>query len=1501
MAQLFRVLVCALSMTFGAVIVGCGGGETHAPGTDAAIDTTLDSSLDMADLGSVDGAMPFDGSMMMDDGGPVTCVGDGDCIADACMVAHCVDSVCFTAPRDCADTDPCTIDTCDPGMDACHYAAVDEGTSCGTGGELCCGGACLDTTASVTNCGGCGIACGANADCVSSSCTCLAGFDDCDGAPGCEASVLSDSAHCGTCTTVCSAPTPSCIGGSCGSCTVDTDCADDGLDCTAAPVCSSGTCVQPLIEGNCLIAGGCYVADMADPSNVCLICDPPQNTSAWSADVGAPCDDGRFCTTPDVCSAGGVCGGAMRSCTDGLACTGDACDEVGDACVSTPLGTACVIGGACIATGTVNPLNACQVCDASVDAAGWTPQTGYTCDDGLFCTVADSCDSMGACVGSPRGCADTVSCTTDTCNDVTNACQHVVAADSCQIAGACYATGTINVANPCQACDPLTATNAWTARTSQSCDDGQFCTVNDQCTASATCVGTAKVCDDSVSCTVDSCNEATDTCEAAPASDKCLIASVCYDAATVDPLNSCRACTPATSRTAWTPRTSVACDDGLYCTINDACTASSTCVGTTRDCSDAAACTTDSCNEVTDVCDHPLTSGNCSIASACYAAGAANATNGCQWCDPATSTTAWSAHNAIACDDGFYCTTGDMCSGGTCTGATRSCDDAVSCTSDSCNESADRCDNTATGSNCTIGGQCFAAGASNPVNGCMVCNPSQSATAWTALATGAGCNDGLFCTVSDQCNSSGVCVGTAKVCSDGIGCTTDSCNEGTDTCDSTPSPGNCAIGGACYSAGGVNPANGCQICDPSISSAAWTARTGLSCDDGLYCTTTDTCTAGSLCVGTPRVCNDALSCTVDSCDDDVNACVYQVTGTSCAIGGACITAGTVNPLNGCQACDPGTSTTAWSPRTGLACNDGAYCTTGETCTAGAVCTGGSPTCNDSLACTGDSCNEATDTCTNTPLGGSCVIGGACFTSGALNGQCQVCTPALSQTAWTPRTGTACDDANFCTAGDVCRSDASCLGAGVTCDDGLGCTTDTCNAGAGTCGHAVAAGSCSIAGACYANGTVNTSNPCQWCASATSQTAWTAHTGFACDDGQYCTTTDLCTGGGTCTGTPRNCADAYSCTTDTCNDVADRCDNTVSPGACLIAGTCWADGNTQTGVGATCNQCRSALSQTEWSVANGGTVCRAATLPCDVQETCSGASTVCPSDGYAVSSVVCRPAASGHLCDATESCTGIGSACPTDGFLSGVECRPATGDCDASESCTGSSLDCPPNLMRPATDICRPRDTGLYGPCDEAEYCDSFGNTCPPNTGYETTDARPECRASTGTCDPAESCDGLDVVPPFDCPANAFSPTGAGCTDGNATTCESCNGTGSCGVTGTCGDALACTSDACSGTNSCPYSILPGFCLIAGVCYAAGTYQPTNACRACLPGTSTTAWSNVDDNSSCGGASFCCAGVCGFHNANHCATCGDICPSCGPSIPRMCTNDPDLGYLCDCPP
>ena len=170
-------------------------------------------------------------------------------------------------------------------------------------------------------------------------------------------------------------------------------------------------------------------------------------------------------------------------------------------------------------------------------------------------------------------------------------------------------------------------------------------------------------------------------------------------------------------------------------------------------------------------------------------------------------------------------------------------------------------------------------------NGCNQadCDEAAGGCVVTPLTDGMPCDDGAYCTDTDICFS-GTCVGgVLRDCSAlDAPCLDGQCDEATDACIAVP-------------------------------------LDGFFCSDGLYCTQSDFCDAGT-CLGTPADCtffDDA--CHVGVCSEASFGCTQM------------------NRPNG------------------TVCNDFDACTTGDACTAG-FCSGvpgtegpaGSPTCSDGV-------------------------------------------------------------------------------------------------------------------------------------------------------------------------------------------------------------------------------------------------------------------------------------------------------------------------------------------------------------------------------------------------------------------------------------------------------------------------------------------------------------------------------------------------------------------------
>jgi hypothetical protein len=279
---------------------------------------------------------------------------------------------------------------------------------------------------------------------------------------------------------------------------------------------------------------------------------------------------------------------------------------------------------------------------------------------------------------------------------------------------------------------------------------------------------------------------------------------------------------------------------------------------------------------------------------------------------------------------------------------------------------------------------------------------SITASAPYKVSTGSTCSDNLYCTQDDLCGANGVCTGTPRSCSDGLDCTDDVCNELADSCTHTVSTTSCRIGGVCVAANAPDPGSACRACLPASSTAGYSTKpNGALCNDGLFCTATDSCVAG-LCVGTPRSCADDIACTVDSCNEASKACLHVSAG-GCVIGGACVIAGATSPQSPCKICDPLRSLVDWSPATaGTRCDDGLFCTLSDTCDASGSCVGSGARCpSDGLTCTNEVCDEASDRCTAAVMAG-CRVEGQCFVEGAASPDdaCQVCRPSRALDAFT---------------------------------------------------------------------------------------------------------------------------------------------------------------------------------------------------------------------------------------------------------------------------------------------------------------------------------------------------------------------------------------------------------------------------------------------------------------------------------------------------------------------
>ena len=214
-----------------------------------------------------------------------------------------------------------------------------------------------------------------------------------------------------------------------------------------------------------------------------------------------------------------------------------------------------------------------------------------------------------------------------------------------------------------------------------------------------------------------------------------------------------------------------------------------------------------------------------------------------------------------------------------------------------------------------------------------------------------------------------------------------------------------------------------QICFAATNNC----QVDTDCDNGLFCDGAETCNTGTgQCeAGTPVACGDAVSCTVDSCNESTDSCDNVATNSLCDNGLFCDGAETCHATLGCQA-------------------------------------GAAPNCDDGVTCTVDSCNEGSDSCDNLATDSLCDNG--LFCDGA-----ETCNSALGcQVGSDPCGGGTCDE-----VGDQCFEcsvDADC-DDGAFCNGAETCSAGSCQAGSDPCpGQSCDEGGdiCVVGGACSHN-------------------------------------------------------------------------------------------------------------------------------------------------------------------------------------------------------------------------------------------------------------------------------------------------------------------------------------------------------------------------------------------------------------------------------------------------
>lgn len=167
----------------------------------------------------------------------------------------------------------------------------------------------------------------------------------------------------------------------------------------------------------------------------------------------------------------------------------------------------------------------------------------------------------------------------------------------------------------------------------------------------------------------------------------------------------------------------------------------------------------------------------------------------------------------------------------------------------------------------------------------------------------------------------------------------------------------------------ANTGAGFWIDDVEVRAFADACSGAESCDDGQFCNGAEQCVSGACTAGAPIVCNDNVACTVDACDETVDACVSQPNNAACDDGNVC---------NGSETC----GASGCAAGTALACDDANVCTT-DSCnvTTGCQNVDNTASCaDDGNACTSDVCSAGQ--CTH-PSNGTCASGPFLESSGTV--------------------------------------------------------------------------------------------------------------------------------------------------------------------------------------------------------------------------------------------------------------------------------------------------------------------------------------------------------------------------------------------------------------------------------------------------------------------------------------------------------------------------------------
>lgn len=729
------------------------------------------------------------------------------------------------------------------------------------------------------------------------------------------------------------------------------------------------------------------------------------------------------------------------------------------------------------------------------------------------------------------------------------------------------------------------------------------------------------------------------------------------------------------------------------------------------------------------------------------------------------------------------------------------------------------------------------------------CSSSCAFTPGTQCRDSSGsCDGGAFCGLSTTCPANIPAPATTPCFTAYNDCTIDrTCDGFTLVCPSglRSAGSNCNLDANLCTADTCNNVGGC-VSGPLISY-----------DNGQYCDGVETCNpaTGLMIPGTPPDCSDGSSCTLDSCDENIDSCVHTPIANSTGVCG----------VSNVGECKLGTLSCDGSGPSPVITCVGAVYPSQEVCVPGTK---------------DENCNGVVDEgCTTV----GCITSSDC--SSFPTPQCYIafCNASNVCDLQKKSAGSPCTDGLGCTSGDVCDANANCAGTPVVCvNNGNTCVRPYCAEPFGTClmdlafyeGSYCDCGptgctyncTCSNQGTC-ANGIPitcpATGNQCTQSTCDPLDNQCKIHNILGtCNDGLDCTNFDGCVGG-SCQGTPINVDDGISCTLDSCLEPGGVISHTLITGYCFIDNTCYPDGTINPSD--PCTVCRVSSSTSMWSFTlqlnvpcNDGIRCTI-NDHCDVESLscvgqpldcssfnndCNTASCVestgtcgltpviddtpCPSPDFCVTDKKCR----GGVCSLGQprNCSGYSSQCTIgscDELLQqcistplpdNTECSYDNNFCNGPSICLGGHcLNGDPPVPPPNGEcyhyICDPL-LGFIRINDEGQSCTS-PSSCVTNN---------HCTA-LGTCDSGTPVDCDDNDPCTD----DFCAVESGCYHVPLTNCEACMTSADC-------SPQTCYEASCSLLNQCVYTLLPVHtpCPNGNVCDGAEFCSLTGTCVSELP-------------------------------------------------------------------